>query len=92
MAADLLEDALGQLHGLAQVGLVADHQKLLAAPATHGVHAAQAFLEQLGKLHQHLVAHQMAQLVVDGLEVIDVQQNHRQRPVVALGADDIQGK
>ncbi|MNN27513.1 hypothetical protein D3C81_1410510 [compost metagenome] len=92
MLAYPLQGAFGQCGGLLEGGLVADHQKLLAAPAAPAVDVAQSVPEQAGELHQHLVAHHMAEVVIDQLEEIDVQQDHRQRPAVALGTEDIQGE
>ena len=57
-----------------------DHQELLASVAPHGVDGAQRVPEQERHLAQHRVAREVAVLVVDALEVVDVDHEHAHRP------------
>ena len=69
----------------AHVGLVQDHDELVAAQARHGVVGAQALLDPVRHLHQHHVAKAVAQRVVDVLEAVQVDEHHGKGAVVALG-------
>ena len=70
--------------GMAQLG--EDDRELVAAEAGHGVVVAHALAQPARHLQQQLVAGGVAERVVDGLEVIDVDEHHRHGAAVALGA------
>jgi hypothetical protein len=55
------------------------HQEFLAAPATERVRGSQRGTRQPRELAQHLVAAGMAAAVVDGLEVIEIDERDGQR-------------
>ena len=60
------------------------HDELLAAVARHLVGRAQRLADDRGQRLQRLVAGAVAELVVEALEVVDVEQADRQRAAVAL--------
>ncbi|MCY1330982.1 hypothetical protein D9M69_166320 [compost metagenome] len=62
------------------------HHELVTAQARHGVALANAGAEALGHLLQQQVATVMAQGVVEGLEVVEIDQDHRVRVRVAHAA------
>ena len=62
-----------------------DDEKLLAPEAADLVHRAHVLAQQRGELAQHAVAHRMTEGVVDVLEMVDVDQHHRERRAVAVG-------
>jgi hypothetical protein len=69
-------------HGLRMLGIgVGDeHDELVATEPAGSVVGTQLDVHAPGDLHQQLVAHRMAQAVVDELEVVDVQQQDAGRP------------
>ena len=71
------------------VGLGEDQHELLAAVAADHVARPQVRAERLGDAAQHDVAGGVAVGVVDGLEVVDVDERDRQRALVAAGALDL---
>ena len=78
-----------------RLGLAArdQHQELVAAPAEHVVRLADVAQQERGDFAQHAVAGLVAERVVDHLEAIDVDEDDRQRRLVAamplqLAADD----
>jgi hypothetical protein len=50
-----------------------DHDELLAAEAVELVAAAKSRAHEVGEMHQDLVAVEVAELVVDALEVVEVE-------------------
>ena len=56
----------------------ADHHKLIAAKAIGAGAGSQAVLKSRGHQAQNLVAHGVAQGVVDELEVVQIKGHHRQ--------------
>ncbi|KPM85218.1 hypothetical protein AOR10_24435, partial [Vibrio alginolyticus] len=52
--------------------------ELIAANACQQVTAAQLLIEPCGDLHENLVAHLVTQGVVDGLELVQVDEHHCQ--------------
>ena len=72
--------------GMPQLG--EDDRELVAADAGHRVVLADAVAEALRHLQQQLVAGRVAEGVVDGLEVIEVDEHHRQRLPAAARAID----
>lgn len=57
-----------------------NHTELVPAITPDHIGGAQVLLEHLAKLAQHDVAGDMAIGVIDGLEVIDVDQRNRAAP------------
>ena len=51
------------------------HQKLFTAPSGEGIIFAQFILDEIGKFLQDFVPHQVAILIVDQLEVVQVDDN-----------------
>ena len=82
-------ELLGEDRALLDVRLGEDQHELLAAvPADH-VGRPKVRGDRLGDAPQHVVAGRVAVGVVDGLEVVDVDEGHRQRPLVAVGPLDL---
>src|SRR5690606_6170746 len=70
-----LMDALGQMAGALQAGIGQDDGELLAAVAAgHVALALQAVVEQLAHPAQGVIARQVTEGVVVGLEVVDIHQ------------------
>ena len=55
---------------------VEQQRELVAAEARDGVGAAHAGAQALGRLHEHAVAGLVAEVVVDALEVVEVDEHH----------------
>ena len=79
-----LAQAAGQIAGAMEIGVGADDQELLAAPAARDVGQAHHVLDDACQIHQHLVAGLVAVAVVDPLEVVQIQQQQGQRGVVPI--------
>ena len=69
--------------GVGRRGVRQQDEELLAAPAGQLVGLAQAAAHGAGEVLQHAVAHLVAELVVDALEVVQVQQRQAQRAGLA---------
>ena len=80
---------LGQRGAFLDAGLGQDEHELLAAVAADEVGCAQAGRDRLGDAAQDDVADGVAVRVVDGLEVVDVDERDRQRALVARRALDL---
>ena len=78
-------DSLGDREGLMPVGLDEDDGELLAAIAAGGIGRPQPVLQDGCHRPQHFVADDMSVAVVDLLEVIDVDEQKRERALIALG-------
>jgi len=78
-------DLLGEEHGAAGVGLLADDDELLAAEAGDGVGVALGAAEDLAEALDDDIADVVAVGVVDPLEVVDVDDQHAEVAVEALG-------
>ncbi|CUI96738.1 Uncharacterised protein [Achromobacter sp. 2789STDY5608628] len=89
MAADLGAQLLGHQQGRVARRVHQHHQELLAAIAEHEIARTTGLVHHLGELPQHLVAAGVAMLIVDRLEVIDIQQQHRERRALARGDQDL---
>ncbi|MNJ47608.1 hypothetical protein D3C77_427690 [compost metagenome] len=63
----------------------AQHHELLSAQTTKHIGTPQALTDVLAQAAQHMVAHSMTKLIVDAFEVVNVQHDHRQVLLVALG-------
>jgi hypothetical protein len=74
---------------LAETGVwlrVHRHDELVAAQARDGVFVAEQAPQAAGDLAEQQVAHVVAEVVVDRLEVVQVDEEHRHLGVVAAGA------
>ena len=63
-----------------------EHDELVAAQARHGVRRAHRVVQARADLDEQLVARLMAERVVDRLELVDVEQQHGDGRLEALGA------
>ena len=71
--ADLGDDPLGQDRQPVRIGLeLAHHHELVAAHPGHEVLFADGAAQQVGGVHQHGIAGNVAERVVDLLETIEV--------------------
>ena len=68
--------------------VLAEHHELVAAEAADRVGVAHAARQAPGDLAQHLIAHLMAERVVDQLVVIDVHEHHSDRAATSRGRRD----
>ena len=77
--ADLLSHQQGRAPGRFHVGghVVHQHHKLVAAQPGHGVARAQLLRKALCHLHQQRIAHGVAARVVDLLEIVEINVEHR---------------
>ncbi len=89
LALDEVAQLLHQDGALLDVGLGEDQHEFLAAVAADHVAGAEVRAERLGDAAQDDVAGGVAVGVVDGLEVVDVDEGDRQRPLVAAGTLDL---
>ena len=81
-----------ELVGLAEPGLGEDHRELVAADAARNVGAADDAEHPLGRLGEHAVAGEVADPLVDRLEVVEVDEHEAEAPVVAVRARDLAGQ
>jgi hypothetical protein len=87
---DRLPELVGHPRRGVQLGSGQQHEKLLAAPARDEVALAQAAGQAAPDAPQHPVADGMAEVVVDLLEVIHVDQHHGARLAAALQRDEFE--
>ena len=74
--------AVGDLFDLALVGeVLADHDELVAAESRHGVLAADGVGEAAAHRDEQLVARVVTEAVVDDLEAVEVEEEHRDHGV-----------
>ena len=74
------EDALRDVEwGIGIDRVLDEHSELVTAHARDGVAAAQHFLEPSRDGHDHCVALDVAERIVDRLEIVEVDEKHRQR-------------
>src|SRR5439155_19074943 len=71
---DRAPDALGDVHRALRVGAAEHERVLVPAVAEDRVHLAHAAPEHAADLHEHLAAGEVAEAVVHGLEMIDVEE------------------
>ena len=83
-----LEPAV-ELFGVREGGLGEDDRELVAADAAGDVGAADDRADALGELRQDGVAGQVADALVDRLEVVDVEHDEGELPVVAVRPGDL---
>src|SRR6218665_1224561 len=79
-------DALGEHRRLGRRLVGQEGDELIASEARREVHLAQVGAQQVGERQDGAVAHVMAHAVVDGLEVIQIDDHHGQGVVIAVGA------
>ncbi len=76
---------LGDLGGLfARLEIRQHHDEFVASGPRQGIVAAQAALEPIGHRLEQSIADQVAQLVINGLEMVQVQEQQRRPPAVAV--------
>jgi hypothetical protein len=80
------EDATRHFGGTLRVGLAQQQHELVAAQPRHRVLPAHLALQAARQLDQHRVARAVPERVVDGLEVVEVEEHQRQRRAVAVRA------
>jgi hypothetical protein len=85
-ARHVVADALGRVERAQRVGVRQEDDELVAAEAAEQVGLAQRGGDRTRDLAQHQVAGQVSVQVVDALEVIDVNHQHRRRHRVAPAA------
>ena len=79
----ILEESFGHEHGIVGTGDVLEqHDELVAAETADGVVGAEHRCEPFGEPDEHVVAGRVTEAVVDDLEVVDVEEHHRERRVV----------
>ena len=85
-ADDLTLEAFGDQAGARFVlQLLADDHELVAGPAADGVHGPGGATQAAGDLGQELVADEVAVQVVDGLELVEVAEDHGDPAAGAIG-------
>ena len=88
-AATAARSRVVELVGVGERRLGQDDRELVAADAAGDVGRAHDVADALGRLGQHGVAGEVADAVVDRLEVVEVEDEQREPPVVALRAGDL---
>ncbi|MGY2939147.1 hypothetical protein ACVWZ6_008749 [Bradyrhizobium sp. GM6.1] len=64
--------------------MIEDHYELVAAEPRHHVACAQGTTQPVGHFEQEQVAGLVAQRIIDDLETIEVDEQHRKALIVAL--------
>ena len=83
------EQALRNLRDFVEVGhALEQHGELVVAQARQGIDAAQARLQAARRLGEDEVAHRLSERVVDLLEIVEVEDHHREQAPAAVGARD----
>ena len=85
LAADRERDPVGEQLGVVAARLRQDHRELVAADAAGDVGRAHDAAHAVGDLGEHGVAAEVADPVVDPLEVVEVEHDHRDVALVAAG-------
>ena len=88
-AVDGCAQPFGGVDGELLVGFGQQHGEFLAPQAAEDVHVAEGGVAQVGDGLEHDVAHLVAVAVVDLLEVVDVEHEHREGAAVAVGAAEL---
>ena len=92
VVSDPLAELVGQAVGLVGVGFRHQDDELVAAVAGHHVGAAHVLLQHAPDALQHRVALQVAEVVVDELELVEVEQRQRKRARNAGGTPPLARK
>ena len=87
-ALDHAPQFFGDGEGLLRVGLGQQDRKFFSAVAAHHINLAQLLVEQRRNLAQDLVPQQVAELIIQPLELVDVRHDHGHAGSVAAGALD----
>src|SRR5690606_37344345 len=72
-------DAFGDIERAGDIRLGQQHDELLAAEASGGVDVADAALDDTGGTAEHVVAGLVAEAVVNALEVVEIDDEERER-------------
>ena len=86
---DLGPQVLAELQGAGRVGLRHQHRELVAGEAGDDVGRPHPFAQHVGDAPDQVVAGLVAELVVDLLEAVDVDDHHRALAAVAGGEGDV---
>src|SRR5690606_24675850 len=86
---DLFAEGLREGDGAFELGLREHDRELFAAVAGEDFVAADALLDDLGELAQDVVAREVAALVVDALEEVDVEHDEAEGAGVAARPDEL---
>ena len=82
---DAGDNALGYLHRLLLVIQLGQQDHIfVTAHASEGVFVAYFTAQALGNLHQHFIAHRMAEGVVNRLELIQINKQQCQQALAAF--------
>src|SRR5262249_31996796 len=84
-----LAHALGDRDSAGRTRTRQDQGKLLAAPSARGVDVAHHLVQRLPEHAQHVIAAQMAELVVDRLEALEAGEHEAYTAAEALRARDL---
>ncbi len=85
LTGQVFANALGQYPGLLPARIGHDHQELLAAVTPGDIALAHHVAQRRGEVDQHFVAEAMPEAVIDALEVVQVDEHHRERLMSVLG-------
>ena len=88
-ALDQAAQPLGEDGRVRQLDAAADDRELFAAVAREHVFGAHRGLRHLGQASEHVVAGDVAEVVVHALEEIDVEHHQREHRAVALGEREL---
>ena len=69
-------------------GLFQDHHEFVAAEAGHDIARTQSAAQPVGHFHQQHVAGLVPERIVDHLEAVEIDEQHRELPLVAAGGLD----
>ena len=83
---------VGERQRLRRGAVAQQHDELLAAPPGEHVGRAQSIAQALGELDEDLVAGLVAERVVDGREVVEVEHQERQGRAVPSGLVEVGGE
>ena len=83
---DLRQDVAGDpLDVLLALRIAKQVKELVATRAAHGVFVPGELEQPTGDLLEHEIAGSMAVVVIDAFEAVQVEEHHRQGPVIAFG-------
>src|SRR5690348_16552397 len=89
MAGDCAANALGSVHRPVTLRLWENDHKLLPAPTSQDIDAAQGATDDRAQLLQCGVPTSMSESVVDRLEVVQIQHDDRARALVSARAIEL---
>src|SRR4029078_5559573 len=82
----------GDRERVVSTGLGQQQHEFFAAVATNEIELTQLRTKNGGDLAKHFIAQQVSELVVEALEVVDVEHDHRELLGVAAGAFQFLGQ